>query len=392
MAMRCSGTTARGIRTPIISSGDDVEKIVVDSVLTAAQTEGFTLKNRDIIAVTEAIVAKGQKNFATVDQIAKDVAQKFPEGEVGLTFPIASRNRFYNVLKGIAKGMKKVYILMSYPTDEVGNPIAEEEVVYEKEPHLKDSLLSYEDFRENFGTYLHPFTGTDYIELYKSLGDHIEIWFSKRPTDILRLTQNVLECSIHTRDRNKQRLLKAGAKKVYTLCDVLSKPIDGSGYNPDYGVLGSNISTKTTLKLFPRKDQGLLEKIQQSIFEKTGVRVEVMVYGDGAFKDPVCGIWELADPVVSPGFTKGLLGTPNELKLKYAADENFGSLSNQEKEKAVKALIAEKAKDGNGFAEGTTPRRYTDLLGSLCDLVSGSGDKGTPVVLVQGYFDNYADQ
>lgn len=390
--MRYTGTTARGIRTPIISSGDDVGQIVIDSVLQAIQSENITLKNKDVIAMTEAIVAKAQKNFATIDHIAKDIEEKFPEGEVGITFPIASRNRFYNILKGIAKGAKKVYILLSYPTDEVGNPIADEEKVYEKETGLTDTLLSYDQFRAMFGTYTHPFTGTDYIELYKNVGEHVEVWFSKRSTDILRLTPYVLESSIHTREKNKKRLLKAGAKRVYTLSDVLSSPVDGSGYNPEYGVLGSNISTSTALKLFPRNPIDVIEKVQKGILEKTGVNVEVMVYGDGAFKDPACGIWELADPVVSPGYTKGLIGTPNELKLKYVADEDFGGLSGEEKAKAIKKMIEEKSTLDAAYAEGTTPRRYYDLLGSLCDLISGSGDKGTPVVLVQGYFDNFADQ
>ena len=390
--MRYTGTTARGIRTPIISSGDDVGQIVIESVIKAAKSEGFILKDKDVIGITEAVVAKGQKNFATTDDIGEDIKAKFPGGEVGLTFPIASRNRFYNILKGIAKGAKKVYVLLSYPTDEVGNPIADEELVYEKEPGLTDSLLSYDQFRALFGTYPHPFTGSDYIELYKNVGDHVEIWFSKRPTDILRLTPYVLDCSIHTRDKNKTRLLKAGAKQVYTLADVLSEPVNNSGYNPEYGVLGSNISTSTSLKLFPRNPQKVIDQVQQGIFEQTGAKVEVMVYGDGAFKDPVCGIWELADPVVSPGYTKGLIGTPNELKLKYVADENFGGLSSEDKETAIKKLIEEKGTGDTSFAEGTTPRRYYDLLGSLCDLTSGSGDKGTPVVLIQGYFDNYADQ
>ena len=340
--MRYTGTTARGIRTPIISSGDDVAQIVIDCIIKAAQSEGFVLKNKDVIGITEAVVAKGQKNFVTTDHIAKDIMAKFPGGEVGLTFPIASRNRFYNVLKGIAKGAQKVYVLLSYPTDEVGNPIADEELVYEKETDIPDTLLSYDQFRSLFGTYPHPFTGTDYIELYKNVGDNVEVWFSKRPTDILRLTPYVLDCSIHTREKNKKRLIKAGAKQAYTLADVLSEPVDGSGYNPDYGVLGSNISTANTLKLFPRNPEDVIKKVQKGIFEKTGAKVEVMVYGDGAFKDPVCGIWELADPVVSPGYTKGLIGTPNELKLKYVADENFGGLPSKDKEEAVKKLIEEK--------------------------------------------------
>ena len=386
---RKTGTTARGIRLPIISPGEDLANIVIDSVLSASESAGFEIKNRDVIGITEAIVAKSQKNFANVDDIAADVKAKFPGGVVGLTFPIASRNRFFNILKGISKGVDKLYVLLSYPSDEVGNPIVDAEMVYEHEAKAKDTLLSEKEFVELFGSYVHPFTDTNYIDLYKSAGDNIEIYFSRRPTDILKLTSHVLEGSIHTRELNKKRLLKEGAETVYTLCDILSAPINGSGYNENYGLLGSNLSTENSLKLFPRNPQELLKKVQEGIKAKTGADIEVMVYGDGAFKDPVCGIWELADPVVSPGYTAGLEGTPNEIKLKYIADSSFGDLTGDAKRDAVTKMIKEKGAQAE-HSEGTTPRRYFDLLGSLCDLTSGSGDKGTPVVHIQGYFDDYS--
>lgn len=389
--MRTTGTTARGIRLPIISAGDDLAAIVTDSILAALENEQITLRNRDVVAITEAIVAKSQSNFVTLDDIARDIRRKFPEGELGLTFPILSRNRFLNILKGIARGADTLHILLSYPGDEMGNPICDAEKYYSLDT-LPTGLLSLEEFDALLGHIVNPWTQADIVEIYQNVGSHIKIWFGNNVTDILKVTPYVLNASVHTRELNRRLLTKAGAKRVLTMADIMNESIDGSGYNEKYGVLGSNLSTGESLKLFPRDPTELLKAVQSALLEKTGVKVEVMVYGDGAFKDPVCGIWELADPVVSPGYTSGLEGAPNEIKIKYVADETFGALKGDAKKDAIIHMIEDKRVNGATHTEGTTPRRYTDLLGSLCDLVSGSGDKGTPVVLVQGYFDNYADE
>ena len=389
--MRTVGTTARGIRLPIISAGDDLAAIVVDSVLEACRSEGVVLRNRDVIGITEAIVAKSQRNYVTLDDIAADLREKFPEGELGVTFPILSRNRFFNILKGLARGVDKLHVLLSFPFDEVGNPIADPEAVYEL-GDIPPGPLSLDEFDRLLPRFAHPFTNVEYRALYLSAGDNVQLWFGNNVADILKITPYVLDASIHTRELSRRRLRKAGAKRVFCLSDLMSKPIGGSGCNEKYGVLGSNLSTGESLKLFPRDCAGLVTQIQAALREKTGANVEVMVYGDGAFKDPAFGIWELADPVVSPGYTPGLEGSPEEIKIKYIADELFGALSGEEKREAIVGVIDNKRAYGTELAEGTTPRRYTDLLGSLCDLMSGSGDKGTPVVLIQGYFDNYADE
>ncbi len=391
--MRTTGTRATGIRLPIITKGDNLVKIVTESLL-AAQNEGAVkLSDGDVVGITEAIVAKADGNYCTLDDIAADIKSKFPGGTVGLVYPILSRNRFLNILKGIARGAKKVIVLLSYPSDEVGNPIADEEIVFEKADLLPKSLLTKKEFRDFFGEYRHKFTNIDYADLYTNACDNIEVWFSNDPRDILTLTDTVLCADIHTRDKTKRRLLKAGAKTVYTLEDIMAAPINGSGYNADYGVIGSNLSNDETLKLFPKNCNEFVERVQQELKAVFGKHIEVMVYGDGAFKDPVCGIWELADPVVSPGYTKGLAGQPNEIKIKYLADSNFKELDSEAKKTAITEMIREKGKNTDAmYSEGTTPRQYTDLLGSLCDLMSGSGDKGTPVILIQGYFDNYATE
>ncbi|MCL2398483.1 MAG: coenzyme F420-0:L-glutamate ligase [Defluviitaleaceae bacterium] len=390
--MRYIGTQARGIRLPIINSGDPLAKIVADYVVDAANAEGFSLHNNDIVAVTEAIVAKSQGNYATLDQAATDIRQKYPDGQVGVVFPILSRNRFLNILKSIVLGAKEVFVLLSYPSDEVGNPIMDVQQIDEIMDKLKtlpSGPIPAGKFREIAGDFKHPFTGADYIELYESVG--AKVYFSTDPRDILQLTPHVLAADIHTRFLTQNRLKKAGAKTVYALSDILSQSIEGSGFNPDYGLIGSNLSTSDKLKLFPRDCDAFVLDVQKQLEARTGVKLEVMVYGDGAFKDPVCGIWELADPVVSPGFTPGLKGQPNEIKMKMVADTQLQGLSKDEQEKAIKEIIQQKEAGTNSSKEGTTPRRYTDLLGSLCDLMSGSGDKGTPVVLIQGYFDSYAD-
>jgi len=383
--MRIIGTTARGVRLPIISPGDDLVNIVADHVIASSKSEEYAIEESDVVGITEAIVAKSQNNFATINQLAADVAAKFPEGEAGIVFPIFSRNRFLNILKGIAKGLKKVYILLSYPQDEVGNPIVDWEAL--DNVTTDKTMFEGSEFRKLFGEYLHPFTDIDYIDLYKSVGDNVEIYLSKDPRDILKLTPNVIDAEIHMRERTKKRLLKAGAKKVYCLSDLLSSSVDGSGYNEKYGVLGSNLSTGEKLKLFPHDCESFVEKVQKAIFDRTQVNIEVMIYGDGAFKDPYCGIWELADPVVSPAYTQRLGGMPNEIKLKYIADNQFGNLSSEDKQSAVVDYIRNK-KENASVNEGTTPRKYADLLGSLCDLMSGSGDKGTPVIYIKGYFDD----
>ncbi len=392
---RMVGTVSRGIRTPIIRSGDDLVQIVTDSVLEAAADDGFALRDRDIIAMTEAIVARAQGNYASVDDIAADVRAKFGGETVGVIFPILSRNRFAICLRGIAKGAKKIVLMLSYPSDEVGNHLVSLDALDEKGVDPYKDVLSLEKYRELFGYEKHPFTGVDYVEYYESLirecGAEVEVIFANDPRAVLDYTKNVLCCDIHTRARTKRRLLAAGAEKVLGLDEIMTAPVNGSGCNEKYGLLGSNKSTEEQVKLFPRDCQDLVEAIQARILEKTGKHVEVMVYGDGAFKDPVGKIWELADPVVSPAYTAGLEGTPNELKLKYLADNDFADLSGEALREAIKGRIHEKDGDlvGQMVSEGTTPRRLTDLIGSLCDLTSGSGDKGTPVVFIQGYFDNY---
>lgn len=392
---RTVGTVTRGLRCPIINQGDDIQAIVVESVLNVAQAEGFTIQDQDIVAVTESIVARAQGNYASVDQIASDVKNKFDEATVGVIFPILSRNRFSNILKGIARGAKKIVLMLSYPSDEVGNHLISLDDLDEKGVNPWTDELTESEFRKLFGYNKHRFTGVDYIEYYKELitseGTDCEVIFSQKPKSILKHTKNVLTCDIHTRYRTKRILESNGAEKVYTLDDILSETVDGSGYNEQYGLLGSNKSTEEGVKLFPRDCQPVVDGIQERLLEATGKNIEVMVYGDGAFKDPVGKIWELADPVVSPAYTVGLDGTPNEVKLKYLADNNFSGLRGAELEEAIKKHINEKEADLTGAmeAQGTTPRQLTDLIGSLADLTSGSGDKGTPIVFIQGYFDNF---
>ena len=392
---RMVGTISRGVRAPIIRSGDDLASIVTESVITAAREEGYEIRNRDIVAMTEAIVARAQGNYATVDDIAADVKAKFGGEEVGVIFPILSRNRFAICLRGIAMGVKKVVLMLSYPSDEVGNHLISLDKLDEKGINPYSDVLDLAKYRELFGYEKHRFTGVDYVEYYESLikecGAEVEIVFANDARTVLNYTKNVINCDIHTRARTKRILLAAGAEKVCGLDEILSAPVNGSGYNENYGLLGSNKATETQVKLFPRDCQALVEDIQNRILKETGKLVEVMVYGDGAFKDPVGKIWELADPVVSPAYTSGLEGTPNELKLKYLADNDFADLSGEELKAAIKEKIQTKDNDlvGNMASEGTTPRRLTDLIGSLCDLTSGSGDKGTPIVHIQGYFDNY---
>lgn len=394
---RLVGVTSRGIRAPIIKQGDDLAQIVTDCVLQASKREGFELHDRDVVAVTESVVARSQGNYAKTDAIGKDVRAKLGGGTVGVLFPILSRNRFSHILEGIAKGCDKVVIALSYPSDEVGNHLFSEEMLDESGVDPFNDVLSLAKYREIFGYPKHPFTGMDYVEYYdkvvKEAGSQAEIIFTNQAKAILDYTDTVICADIHTRFRNKRRLEKLGARKVITLSDLLTAPVEGSGYNAQYGLLGSNISRKGEVKLFPREDKALVYAIQSNIFNKTGKRVEVMVYGDGAFKDPQGEIWELADPVVSPFFTDGLLGTPNEIKLKYLADNAYDSLRGEAALDAIKREIAHKDADlvGKMASQGTTPRQITDLLGSLCDLTSGSGDKGTPIVLVQGYFDNLAN-
>ena len=391
------GTVSRGIRCPIIREGDDLASIVANSVLEAAKIEGFSLRDRDVIALTESIVARSQGNYASVDDIAQDVKEKLGGGTIGVIFPILSRNRFAICLRGIAKGAKKIVLMLSYPSDEVGNSLATYDLIDEAGINPYSDVLSLERYREVFGVQKLEFTGVDYVQYYadliKEMGAEVEVIFANQPKAILDYTDCVLTCDIHTRERTKRLLKAAGAKVVCGLDDILSKPINGSGCNEKYGLLGSNKSTESTIKLFPRECKPLVLDIQKKIFDASGKHVEVMVYGDGAFKDPKGKIWELADPVVSPAFTDGLIGTPNELKLKYLADNDYKDLSGEELKKAISDSI--RAKDGslvgNMAAQGTTPRQLTDLIGSLCDLTSGSGDKGTPVVLVQGYFDNYTN-
>ena len=389
------GTVSRGIRCPIIREGDDLAKIVSDSVLEAAQIEGFELRDRDVIAVTESVVARSQGNYATIDAIAEDVRTKLGGETIGVIFPILSRNRFAICLRGIAKGAKKIVLMLSYPSDEVGNELVSLDKIDEAGINPYSDVLSLEKYRELFGIIKHPFTGVDYVDYYSGLirecGAEVEIVFANQPKAILDYADHILTCDIHTRARTKRILNAAGAKVVLGLDDIMNAPVNGSGCNEKYGLLGSNKSTEDKVKLFPRDCKQLVLDIQKTIADKTGKHVEVMVYGDGAFKDPQGKIWELADPVVSPAFTDGLIGTPNELKLKYLADNDFKDLSGQALKDAISESIRKKDGDlkGNMASQGTTPRQLTDLIGSLCDLTSGSGDKGTPVVLVQGYFDNY---
>ncbi|GGA16544.1 coenzyme F420-0:L-glutamate ligase [Psychrobacillus lasiicapitis] len=392
---RVVGTVVRGLRCPIINQGDNIEEIVVDSVLKAAEVEGFTIQDKDIVTLTESIVARAQGNYATIDHIAQDVEAKFGEETVGVIFPILSRNRFANILRGIAKGAKKVVLMLSYPSDEVGNHLVDIDLLDEKGVNPWTDVLTEKQFRDHFGYIKHTFTGVDYIEYYKSLieefGVECEVIFSNNAKTILDYTKNVLTCDIHTRFRTKRILKANGGEKIYGLDDILATSINGSGFNDAYGLLGSNKSTEDSVKLFPRNCQPLVDNIQQILKEKTGKNVEVMVYGDGAFKDPVGKIWELADPVVSPAYTAGLDGTPNEVKLKYLADNNFADLRGEELKQAISEFITNKDEDlvGAMEAQGTTPRKLTDLIGSLSDLTSGSGDKGTPIIFIQGYFDNY---
>jgi len=395
---RMVGTVSRGIRAPIIREGDDLRRIVTDCVLEAAAAEGFFLRDRDVVAMTEAIVARAQGNYATVDDIAADVESKFGRDTVGVVFPILSRNRFSICLRGIAKGVSKVVLLLSYPSDEVGNHLFDPGLLDEKGVDPYRDVLTEEQYREHFGYVKHRFTGMDYVAFYLDLirecGAEAEVCFANDPRAVLSYTKKVIACDIHTRARTKRLLREGGAELVYGLDEILTAPVNGSGYNEVYGLLGSNKATEDKVKLFPRDAQKLVDGIQADLLEKTGRHIEVMVYGDGAFKDPVGKIWELADPEVSPFHTVGLSGTPNELKLKYLADNDFAALSGEALREAIKAEIQKKDADlyGQMVSEGTTPRRITDLIGSLCDLTSGSGDKGTPIVLVQGYFDNYTTE
>ena len=389
------GTISRGIRCPIIREGDDLVKIVTDSVLEAAQSEGFELRDRDVIAVTESVVARSQGNYASVDNIAQDVREKLGGETIGVIFPILSRNRFAICLRGIAKGAKKIVLMLSYPSDEVGNELVSLDKLDDAGINPYSDLLTLEKYRELFGENKHPFTGVDYVQYYGDIireeGAEVEIIFANDCRKILKYTKNVLNCDIHSRARTKKILRACGAEKVCGLDDILNESVNGSGYNTNYGLLGSNKSTESSVKLFPRECTDLVMDIQKEILDRVGKHVEVMVYGDGAFKDPVGKIWELADPCVSPASTPGLDGTPNEVKLKYLADNDFKDLSGEELKKAIENRIREKKDNlvGDMASQGTTPRRLTDLIGSLCDLTSGSGDKGTPVIMIQGYFDNY---
>ena len=391
------GTVSRGIRCPIIREGDDLATIVTNSVIEASEIEGFPLYDRDVISLTESIVARAQGNYASVQDIAADVRNKICSDTVGVIFPILSRNRFAICLRGIAMGVKKVVLMLSYPSDEVGNQLVSLDKIDAAGVNPYSDVLSLEKYRELFGDNKHEFTGVDYVQYYgdliRSCGAEAEIIFANQPKAILNYTDRVINCDIHTRARTKRILKDAGAKVVCSLDDILNAPVNGSGCNERYGLLGSNKSTEDTIKLFPRECKDLVLEIQRRILERTGKHVEVMVYGDGAFKDPQGKIWELADPVVSPAFTDGLIGTPNELKLKYLADNDFKDLSGEELKNAISESIKSKQANlvGNMASQGTTPRQLTDLIGSLCDLTSGSGDKGTPVVLVQGYFDNYTN-
>lgn len=391
------GTISRGVRAPIIREGDDLATIVVESVLDAAKSENYEMRDKDVVAVTEAIVARAQGNYAKIDDIAEDVKAQLGGETIGVIFPILSRNRFAICLKGIARGAKKVVLMLSYPSDEVGNHLVDIELLDEKGVNPYSDVLTLEKYRELFGENKHTFTGVDYVDYYASLireaGAEVEVIFANNPKVILNYTKNVLTCDIHTRKRTKRILKEAGAEVVIGLDDILTKSINGSGYNENYGLLGTNKSTEETVKLFPRDCKEFVEEVQKQFKKRTGKNVEVMVYGDGAFKDPVGKIWELADPVVSPAYTSGLEGTPNEVKLKYLADNDFADLKGDELKDAISEYIKNKDNDlvGEMVSQGTTPRRLTDLIGSLCDLTSGSGDKGTPIVHIQGYFDNFTN-
>lgn len=392
---RTVGTVVRGITTPIIKEDTNLADVVVNSIMEAQKEEGFTFHDRDIIAITEAVVGISEGNFIKVDDIAYDIKNKYPDGEVGIVYPILSRNRFSLILKGIARGCKKIYMLLSFPKDEVGNSILDLDTLENSEFDL-GSIISESEYDRVFSSFKHPFTGINMVEFYREVihneGCEVEFVFSNQAKDILKYTSNVLTCDIHNRVKTKENIISSGGTNVYGLYEIMTKPINGSGYNPKYGLLGSNKSTEEKLKLFPKTGDNLVIDIQNRMYELTGKKIEVMVYGDGAFKDPVGGIWELADPVVSPAYTSGLEGTPNEIKLKYVSDNKFPDLRGKELAEAIRNEI--KSKDdnliGNMASQGTTPRRFTDLIGSLCDLTSGSGDKGTPVVFIQGYFDNYA--
>ena len=394
---RMVGTVSMGLRAPIIREGDDLVQIVTNTVLEAMKEDGLTPRDRDVVAMTEAIVARAQGNYCSVDAIAKDVRTKLGGETIGVIFPILSRNRFAICMRGIAKGAKKVVLMLSYPSDEVGNHLVDIDLLDEKGVNPYSDVLTLEKYRELFGYHTHRFTGVDYVDYYANLiresGAEVEIIFANNPRVILDYTKNVLTCDIHTRVRTKRILKAAGAERVFGLDDIMTASVDGSGYNARYGLLGSNKSTEDKVKLFPHECQDLVESIQDCLLKETGKHIEVMVYGDGAFKDPVGKIWELADPVVSPAYTAGLEGTPNELKLKYLADNDFAALSGEELRDAIKNKIQQKDGSlvGNMVSQGTTPRRLTDLIGSLCDLTSGSGDKGTPIVYIQGYFDNYTN-
>ncbi len=393
---RTVGTVVRGIRTPIIKEDTNLADVVVNSIMEAQKEEGFTFHDRDIIAITEAVVGISEGNFIKVDDIAYDIKNKYPDGEVGIVYPILSRNRFSLILKGIARGCKKIYMLLSFPKDEVGNSILDLDTLENSEFDL-GSIISESEYDRVFSSFKHPFTGINMVEFYREVIHNerceVEFVFSNQAKDILKYTSNVLTCDIHNRVKTKENIISSGGTNVYGLYEIMTKPINGSGYNPKYGLLGSNKSTEEKLKLFPKTGDKLVIDIQNRMYELTGKKIEVMVYGDGAFKDPVGGIWELADPVVSPAYTSGLEGTPNEIKLKYVSDNKFPDLRGEELAEAIRNEI--KSKDdnlvGNMASQGTTPRRFTDLIGSLCDLTSGSGDKGTPVVFIQGYFDNYAN-
>ena len=391
------GTISRGLRGPIIKEGDDLKKIVVDTLMACVEGGDFEIGSKDVLAVTESILARAQKNYATTDQLAEDVRNKLGGETVGVVFPILSRNRFAICLRGIAKGSKKVVLMLSYPSDEVGNHLLDLDLLDEKGIDPYKDVLTQAQFEETFGKSKHTFTDIDYVNQYKGLieeeGAEAEIVFANHAEAIVNYTKNVLCCDIHSRERSRKRILAKGGETVLTLADILNAPVNGSGYNAEYGLLGSNKATEGTVKLFPNNAQEVAEAIQKEVLDRTVVKVEAMIYGDGAFKDPVGKIWELADPVVGAGYTDGLIGLPNELKLKYLADNDFANLSGEELAEAIKAAIKEKEGDlkGNMASEGTTPRRLTDLIGSLCDLTSGSGDKGTPIVLVQNYFTNYAN-
>ncbi|WP_298522214.1 coenzyme F420-0:L-glutamate ligase [uncultured Methanobrevibacter sp.] len=393
--MRCVGTVVRGIRTPIIKKDDDLATIVVDSLMAAKEDEGFEFRDKDVVAITEAVVGISEGNYVTVDDIAEDLQNKFPSKKIGVTNPILSRNRFSIVLKGIARGMDKITLLTSFPADEVGNGILDEELLDKSEYNLA-SIITEEEYAETFGSWIHPFTGINMIDFYREIIEsedcEVEFVFSNDVKTILDYTNDVLTCDIHTREKTTKLLKELGAN-VYGLHQVLTEPVGDSGFNPDYGLLGSNKATEEKLKLFPKTGDAVVKEVQKRLIEISGKQIEVMVYGDGAFKDPVGKIWELADPVVSPAHTDGLIGTPNEIKLKYVSDNKFADLKGDELKEAIKQEIKQKDADltGQMITEGTTPRRLTDLIGSLCDLTSGSGDKGTPVVFIQGYFDNLAD-